>query len=281
MSGGASRSVRLARMALFTAITFALGVSLGLALGSRLSALGSGDSAAPAIDARVPSEWDSKQAAQERADRIWDFFNARPVADDAYSVLFVGNSLTAHPGRERVWLAIRGMAASCDACDYVHRFSTWLQQRQAPRPVEIFLETGAGLAHAIERLTSGPLLAKRWDLVVIQRGENDNPFDAAYRSNFQKLLRLFDGAESLVVMSDWYHADRWAFQARAAEEAGAVFVDLSAASMNPEYRGYAGPFDHPGVATHPNDAGMAAIARTLSLAVEEKVLNNSGQEEPE
>jgi hypothetical protein len=210
------------------------------------------------------TEWESAASAQQRADRIWDFFNARPVSDASYRILFVGNSLTVHPGWKGVWDAIHGMAASTHEHDFVHRFSALVIAEQSPRPVEIFIEAGPGLKHALARLESSVLLSKRYDLIVLQRGENDKVFNREYRERYRELAAtLSECGDRLLIVSDWSHPDRAPFQLMVAEALGAGFVDVTRVAADPANKGNGGPYNHQGVAGHPNDQGMAEIANML------------------
>jgi hypothetical protein len=241
---------------------------LGIAFLGALYAVGRGDSVPHFL---TKPEWDSKKEAQMRGERIWEFFNARPVNDNAFKILFVGNSITVHPGREGVWDSIQGMAASSHRKDYLHRFAEWVQKEQRSQSVEVFIEAGPGLQHALSRLRAGDLLVRQYDIVVLQRGENDKIFDAAYRSRFDELVSLLsEYADWLVVLSDWFHHDRAGFQAGTAAKYGATFVDLTTISSERTNIGDGGPYQHPGVARHPNDAGMAAIAGAMSAAMEKE-----------
>ena len=207
------------------------------------------------------AEWTGQ--AVSRGYVFWAGFNHRRILPDAFTVLFIGNSLTAHPGGGNVWDGVYGMAATSRRKDFVHQFVRRLHDLTAGRPVEPFLECGASIADAVERIESGVLPLTRFDLIVVQKGENDKDFDDAFRWGYTRLMDLAAALGPVIGVSDWYHAERTAFQMETCERIGAAFLDIREIAADPRNSGYAGPFAHPGVATHPNDRGMTLIAHGL------------------
>jgi hypothetical protein len=200
---------------------------------------------------------------------VYRFFNHRPVPAAAYKILFVGNSITCHPSIQGVWDGFRGMAATDYARDYVHIFARHVQERLPNRPVEIFITTSPGLKNAITDMQTVPVEP---DLVVFQKGDNEPEFNTEYKERFNQMVSSFGGRTEKIVMGEWYNAGRNDFIKASAAEVGAAFVDLHTIQTDGRYSGDGGPFHHNGVKTHPNDAGMQAIAQGLAQAFDARIL---------
>ena len=200
---------------------------------------------------------------------VYRFFNHRPVPADTYKILFVGNSITCHPSIQGVWDGLRGMAATDYAKDYVHIFARHVQERLPNRPVEIFITTSPGLKNAIRDMQAVPVAP---DLVVFQKGDNEPEFNAAYKELYRQMVSSFGDRTDKIVLGEWYNAGRNDFIKASAADVGAAFVDLHTIQADSRYSGDGGPFHHNGVKTHPNDAGMQAIALGLAQAFDARVL---------
>ena len=207
------------------------------------------------------AEW--REESIYRGEEICTFFNRRPINENAYKILFIGNSLTCHPMRGGVWSSIHGMAATTHEKDYLHIFVEHLRKKMPSVSIEVFLEAGVGVGQAIDRIEGGEHINREYDLVVIQRGENDKVFDDEFKRQYRKLVNIIPAKHGRLVLSDWYYHKRVTFQKKIAREANAEFIDISNIALNPENSGYAGPYNHSGVASHPNDLGMARIAEGL------------------
>lgn len=200
---------------------------------------------------------------------VLDFFNERPVPGNAYRVLFVGDSLTFHSPAPKLWTYYAGMAASDAAHDFVHLAANHMQSRMGQRPVEIFYNHGGGKI--------GPMLAYaqahpelRPNLIVVQGGEND-PFNDEYIAHYRGLLEVFPDVPR-IVLSDWANTTKRDFEKKETSERKLPFVDLTAIKAEPGTIGNGGPFSHPGVAWHPNDAGMARIAEEINGIFDAQIL---------
>ena len=207
-----------------------------------------------------------------------DVFKGEPVPDNAYRILFIGDSLTLHGPAKGVWDGHCGMAATALDRDFVHLFSARVQQDIAPRPVAIFHAATGKLAAMLGQLKSRPEI--RPDLVIFQGGENDR-FDDDFRRTYRELISFYrkDQGKPIqaIVLGDWYNAEKAAFDRTVARENGYPFIDLYVIHKQPGTFGNAGPYDHPGVASHPNDAGMKAIADALYKQFAETVLPQLGK----
>jgi hypothetical protein len=188
-----------------------------------------------------------------------NFFNCRPVPPNAYRVLFIGDSLTIHGRTAKLWDHFSGMAASTPEKDFVHIFTSHLQQ-SAKQPVEIFYNNGGNgkIGSMLHYLKTCPAL--RPNLAVIQGGENDK-FDDTFRSIYPELVGFY--ACPRIILGDWLSEEKSEFGSMCAASLGVPFVNMFDIAKNPLNSGDGGPYNLPDVALHPNDSGMAAIAHAL------------------
>lgn len=200
-----------------------------------------------------------------------DFVNNRPVPPHAYRVLFVGDSLTVHEPSRGLWDHFKGMAATTPGNDFVHLATSHIQERLASRPVEAFYDNGGKgkIGQMLEYAQTRPNL--RPDLVILQGGENDL-FDATFQQTYHSLLQAFDATKPrVIVLGDWNSKQKSAFEEEVASTSGIPFVSLLDVHANAANTGDGGPYQVHGVAMHPNDAGMRAIADAINLQFDKLV----------
>lgn len=195
-------------------------------------------------------------------------------------VLFLGNSITKHgPKADIDWSGNWGMAASAEAKDYVHVFTKSLSEKQGSTP-EILVKNIADFERAHQGYDFAAKLKEtidfQADLIVLAIGENVPALKTeeeavAFASSVLKLLRTVSGARKPVIL---VRSCFWTVPAKdsclklACNEVGGIFVDISALSPDKSLYGRAErEFKHAGVANHPGDKGMAAIADALMQAL--------------
>ena len=191
-------------------------------------------------------------------------------------VLFVGNSLTLHgPKADIDWHGNWGMAASAEDKDYVHLVLKALASRQGLPPASLVVNVADfERRHATYDLTAGfsAAAAFRADVIILGIGENVPPLktpaeSARYEERVValiKTLRTNPQARVIVRSGFWPDEAKDAALRRACEAVGGTFVDIGALAR--DERNYARserPFKHAGVANHPGDRGMAAIAEAI------------------
>jgi lysophospholipase L1-like esterase len=98
------------------------------------------------------------------------------------------------------------------------------------------------------------------DLVILQGGENDE-FNDAFRSTYRSLLDFYP--VPYIVIGDLWSDEKSIFNQQEVMARNYPFVNLRAIYQDPSNSGDGGPYAHPGVAQHPNDEGMACIARNV------------------
>lgn len=195
-------------------------------------------------------------------------------------VLFVGNSLTVHgPKPDIDWPGNWGMAASAEAKDYVHLVTQALSVRQGVRP-DVKVKNVADFERADDTYdTPGKFAdaaAFQADLIILAIGENVPPLrtpqaQQAYQERVTGLLKVLRGGTSakiIVRSSFWPNVAKDAAMRRACENVGGTFVDIRAlASDERNFARSERPYKHAGVASHPGDRGMAAIAEAILQAL--------------
>lgn len=198
-------------------------------------------------------------------------------------VLFLGNSITVHgPAPKIGWHGDWGMAASAKERDYVHLLLEQIAKSARGKP-EVMVKN---IADFERRLTDFNIqeglkqeLAFEADLIIIAIGENAaalNTEDAKgkYREAFSQLLAELKkhGEPTLVVRSSfWADSAKDQIMKQACEVAGGVFVDNSKlGSDESNFARSERKIEHAGVAGHPGDKGMQAIAAALWSAIQDR-----------
>lgn len=189
---------------------------------------------------------------------------APPDVAPLTNILFLGNSLTLHgPSPDIGWTSNWGMAASDSTKDFAHVLSA---RFPGARHRQVSLGAFESNYRTFDMTSIDSLLQSRPDLVVVELGDNvtdDSGFEAFYRKLLDHIELETDG---LVLCSNtWFgKASIDAAVQRACNGSRRRFVDLSSISANVLNRaGSERSFTNSGVAGHPGDRGMAAVASAL------------------
>lgn len=190
----------------------------------------------------------------------------------------IGNSLTRHgPNSEIGWQGDWGMAASTPDKDYVAQLLKLLNSKAAlaGKPWASHKEYGGDLErqpNLFQLSSEASRLAKKSALVVVEVGDNVDTqktplpvFAAAYARSLESLKPQ---AGVLACVSTWWPStEKDKLIKESCEQAGGMFVDISGIARSPQnIARNERQFKHDGVAAHPGDAGMKAIAEKI-LAV--------------
>lgn len=195
-------------------------------------------------------------------------------------VLFLGNSITLHgPAPKIGWTGNWGMAASAEAKDYVHLLTADIARATGKQPqimVRNIADFERGYADYDIAAKLQTELAFGADIVVVAIGENV-PEPAAgetYAQYFTAFARLLSelknhGHPAIIVRSSfWPHVLKDEGMRQASAAAGVTFVDISALGREEHNAARSErKFDDAGVAGHPGDQGMKAIADALFAAM--------------
>ena len=195
-------------------------------------------------------------------------------------VLFLGNSITKHgPKADIDWSGNWGMAASSEAKDYVHLMTDALMEMSGAAP-EVLVKNIADFerTHVDYDFTAKlqDAIDFEADLMVIAIGENVPALktledQAAFQKSVTQLIQSVKGERQptiLVRSCFWANASKDQALQQASDAVGGVYVDISQLSKDEgHFARSERPFKHAGVANHPGDCGMAAIANALMKAL--------------
>jgi len=195
-------------------------------------------------------------------------------------LLFVGNSITLHGPSEAVgWTGNWGMAASAAEKDYVHLVVDAVAKRRGSRP-EFKVANVAEFERDFEKYDPAAKLkdqlAFEADTVIVAIGENvpalkTDEAKAKFKESTVRLLTLLKGEGTTLYVRSCFWADvtKDALLKEACEKARGVFVDISALDKDKaNFARAEREIAHAGVARHPGDKGMRAIADALIAAME-------------
>ena len=195
-------------------------------------------------------------------------------------ILFLGNSITLHgPKADIGWTGNWGMAASSEDKDYVHLVTSALAEHTGSTP-QIMVRNIADFERNYATYDVDgqmkDLFAFDPDLVVLAIGENvpalgSEDAKAQFKAGVMNILRCaLAKRHPLVVVRSCFWADAAKDEVlrQACQEADAIFVDAGplgreAANAARSERS----FTHDGVAGHPGDQGMKALADAIVQAV--------------
>lgn len=208
-------------------------------------------------------------------------------------ILFLGNSITLHPLCS-YWWGEWGMAASTKEKDYVHRL---VDMEAEDYDVEYTaVNFGAWETQSHDRAETldfiASFLQEQYDYVVIQLGENISDY-STLETDLEEFVSCVDDSQAadgmpadiLIVGGFWEANEIDAIKESVCEGLqdspdGIQFVDLSVLWSDTVYQssigntvmgddGKAHTIEHDGVARHPGDEGMEAIAGRIYEAMQE------------
>jgi len=192
---------------------------------------------------------------------------------DASRVLFLGNSITRHgPAPKIGWTDDWGMAASAREKDYVHLVAAGLAGMAGKAPEIQFANIADFERHLATTDLDAALKAEldfKPTLVIVAIGENvaslgTDDAKAQFKAALGRLLGRWKGATLLVRSCFWADPVKDGILREACREAGGIFVDIGALGKDESnYARAERKFEHAGVAAHPGDKGMKAIADAI------------------
>lgn len=210
---------------------------------------------------------------------------ASPAAEGKpLKMLFVGNSITRHgPAAKIGWTGNWGMAASTEDKDYVHLVVDAVAKKRGAKP-EYLVANVADFERNFETFDFATKLKTQTDfapdIVVLAIGENAPALQTEesktkFKDSVTKLLTLLKtGPDTKLYVRScfWANTAKDTVLKEACAAAGGVFIDISALARDEgNYARSERKFDHEGVARHPGDKGMRAIADAISAPVLENL----------
>ncbi|GAB3687305.1 hypothetical protein GCM10027592_00670 [Spirosoma flavus] len=189
-------------------------------------------------------------------------------------MMVIGNSIMAHgPAPMLGWYNSNGMAASAPDKDFVHLVTAYLKTLDSS--AEFILQTGGDFErffgnadYSIDQFNQ-PVQQTQPDLIIVRIGENvdDGQVNGTrdFEGNFRRLLERLASlnpsqpVKIICTTSVWDRPNTDAIIRKVTNEKGYPLVDLRYMVGKSQY--FAGmEYADPGVAAHPNDAGMKEIA---------------------
>ena len=199
-------------------------------------------------------------------------------AEPITHLLVLGNSIAWHtPSAALGWGGNWGMAASKQETDFAHVITSMLEKAQEGQRPVLYVKNVSDF----EQNTSFDFDRLKFveefqpDAVIVFLGDNvkSNQSNAnIFKGQYEKLLRTLVGnsKKNLYCVSTWWtnkKVDEEIFLACGAQ--GGRFVDIKNISKLPGMK--AGQmYSNSGVAAHPSDAGMEAIAKNIVSAMKEQ-----------
>lgn len=185
-------------------------------------------------------------------------------------VLFAGNSITRHGVREELgWHLDCGMAASAAEKDYVHILERRIRGMfpDAEFLVGNFAEWERHFYEEDVMEQYRGAIDFKADVAVVRLSENVSEQDAKAHDlaeAYGKLLDAFDkGGTKFILSTGFWKSERVDDAIRlTAQRRGLPLVELGFLGEMDEMKAI-GLFEHAGVANHPGDLGMRAIAEAL------------------
>lgn len=194
-------------------------------------------------------------------------------------IMIVGNSITRHgPAPAIEWYGDYGMAASDREHDFVS-----LTEREVR---SIYPDAAFCICQVAEwerQYKVGERLLEKFesardfcaDIIVLRFVENiklhDEPYDPCiFRRELSRLVGFIDktgSAKIIVTTGFWRHPADAELRAYASE-GGYPLIELGDLGERDEYKAM-GLFKHEGVANHPSDVGMAAIAERITPTIKQ------------
>ncbi len=195
-------------------------------------------------------------------------------------ILFLGNSITWHGPRAEVdWSGNWGMAASAPENDYVHVFSRAIAELTGRKP-ETLAENIADFERGYETFDIETAFQKHLQfkagLVIVAIGENvpaltSEEAQTKFRKCLANLLTsLKKNSNPTLLVRSTFMPDETMDKTlkQACTDAGGIFVDIHTLSKDESnYARSERQYSHAGVAGHPGDKGMKAIADALLNAL--------------
>jgi len=192
-----------------------------------------------------------------------------------YKILFLGNSITLIPS----WADGCGMAASAKEKDYVHIVTRALSKTTGTTP-EIMVKNIAKFERQFANFDVDGTFKEEFafgaDLVILAIGENVPKLDSAeakaqFKTSVMKLLnglRANHQPRIIVRSCFWPNQDRDPILKQVCQEVSGTYVDIGSLSKDESnYARSEREFSHKGVAAHPGDKGMQAIAGAILEAI--------------
>lgn len=183
-------------------------------------------------------------------------------------VLFVGNSITLHDISPSIgWHLECGMAASAPEKDYVHIIKSRVLEKDSDAAFCVCQASGWEISYTTSEDPFGKYEAARdfdADIIIIRRIENCSlsVYDPdKFYDSYKKLIAYFNksGKAKVVLTTGFWKHPGDELILKIGKELGVPAIYLGDLGEDDRMKAI-GLFEHSGVAAHPGDLGMLAIA---------------------
>ena len=195
-------------------------------------------------------------------------------------LLILGNSITLHGPAEKIgWSGNWGMAASAKEKDFVHLVAAGIGESSGTAP-ELMVRNIADFERQYATYEVAAKLKDQIgfeaDLIVIAIGENvpalkSEEDKAQFEKSVTKLLQSLKTSNRTTILVRscfWANVAKDQALKKACQAVGGVYVDIGQLSKDEaNFARSEREFKHKGVANHPGDKGMQAIADAILKAV--------------
>lgn len=200
------------------------------------------------------------------------------LAEPIDRLLILGNSITWHtPSKDLGWSGNWGMAATTQDNDFSHLLAAMLEKAQDGRRPILYPRNISEMERNPERYDFDRLSfveSFRPDVVIIFLGDNVNLGGTdgnTFGRQYGKLLsKLNNGtAKRIYCVSTWWMNRKVdGYISSICDSNRGIYVSLDGLSIQPGMKAnLSGKFSNAGVADHPSDQGMEAIANRLMSAL--------------
>ena len=199
------------------------------------------------------------------------------MSNKGLRILFVGNSITWHPVKKEIgWFNEWGMAASAEEKDFVHLVMNDIHTHDTHAVFDIAwvvewernYKEDSLLINYKEAVEFNP------DIIIVKIGENVNRelnYEYPFYDYYKKLIDYFNplnSAKVIIVNSFWDKGSLEDAMRLVSKEREYPLVDLGNLREQPGMKAI-GLFEHSGVANHPGDKGMKAIADAILIPLKQ------------
>lgn len=200
--------------------------------------------------------------------------------DDAYNYFAIGNSLTLITSE---WG--RGICSTQPDNDYFHLVTKALESKYGEVVAYPYNFAMWELADNRDSVLDvlDIYLNEKLNLVSIQLGENCGTKTKTYEEDIESLIKYVKNKcpnATIVIVGDWWTADRNEMRKVAANNQDVLFADLSEIMQDPKYQAKAGTICYTedggtikvskNASTHPGDLGMEYIANKIMAVLKLK-----------
>lgn len=200
------------------------------------------------------------------------------AAPDAFHYLAIGNSITLH-GKCHYWWNEVGMAASVKEKDYFHIVKSHLESVHGNVSANAYNFAVWEITAHDRTQTIGAIkdhLSPALDLITLQLSENVSDVTTFPEDLCELIAHLKETCPKakIILVDDFWSEEKSEMKRAVAEKLSVSFASLADIRGKDEYKcpigttvygdnGIAYAVDHDGVAAHPGDEGMKAIAERI------------------